>query len=243
MSLPNFTAFIGRQLRQLLAAFDVDTGHDHDGFNSKMVTTGAPAAGALAANTSGRAIMASGFFDKATVADKFATDSVTNTELLQIVANAAFKADASTRALFQDGIWTLAKLADDARTRILNYQVEDLAMGAGIASRPIFEVPSGFAITIVSAHLIAQGNSDGIDAGNNAVIKLTDGYNDIVAKTYNNDNHPPAAGLSDSLGIPDADHKTLTAGEKLCLIVTQGANANLPMFMVRVVYTIAAAAV
>lgn len=241
MGLPNFTAFIGRQLRQLLAAFDVTTGHDHDGVNSKAVTTGTPAAGALAASASGRAIMANGFFDKATVAAKFATDSVTNTELLQIVANAAFKADASTRALFQDGIWTLAKLADDARTRILNYQVEDLAVGADIASRPIFEVPAGFAITIVSAHLIAQGDSAGIDDTNTAVIKLTDGTNDIVAKTYNTANQPPAAGSSGSLGTPAADHKALAAGEKLCLSVTQGATANLPMFMVQVVYTIAAA--
>lgn len=242
MGLPNFTAFIGRQLRQLLAAFDVTTGHDHDGVNSKAVTTGTPAAGALAASASGRAIMANGFFDKATVAAKFATDSVTNTELLQIVANAAFKADASTRALFQDGIWTMKKLADDARTRILNYQVEDLAVGADIASRPIFEVPAGFAITIVSAHLMAQGDSAGIDDSNTAVIKLTDGTNDIVAKTYNTANQPPASGSSGSLGTPAAEHKTLAAGEKLCLSVTQGATANLPMFMVQVVYTIAAAA-
>jgi hypothetical protein len=241
MGLPNFSAFIGRKAAQLRAAFNTASGHDHDGVNSKMVTTGAPAAGALAASSVGRAIMADNYFDKATVAKKFAADSMDNAELIQLIRDGAFNADAATRALFDDAIWTLAKLDAGARTHILSYQVEDLGAGADIAARPILEVPAGFAITLISATLIAQGDSAGIDDANTAVIKLTDGTNDIVAATYKTGALPPASGASASLGEPAADHKALVAGEKLRLDVAQGATANLPMFMIQVVYSIAAA--
>ena len=241
MGLPNFSGFIGRQLRQLLAAFDLTTGHDHDGVNSKAVTTGAPAAGALAASAAGRAIMADGYFDKATVAAKFAADSIDNAELIQLIRDGAFNADAATRALFDAGIWQLAHLDAGARTHILSYQVEDLAAGADIAARAIFEVPAGFAATVVSASIIMLGASAGVDDANTSVIALSDGTNDIVTATYKTSALPPAANASASLGEPAADHKILAAGEKLHLVVTNGATANLPAFMVQVVYSIAAA--
>lgn len=84
------------------------------------------AAGLLSADANGRAKMAAGYFDVATVLNKFAAnsfttanllsllnaDGITNAVLLQAVLDGAFQADAPTRALFADLIWTGAKIAD-----------------------------------------------------------------------------------------------------------------------------------
>ena len=60
------------------------------------------AAGILAASATGRGKIATGFFDAATVADKFAADSFTNAVLLQLVQDGAFAASTATRALFAE---------------------------------------------------------------------------------------------------------------------------------------------
>ena len=53
--------FFTPNLRKVLSAvFSTTSGHDHDGVNSKAVTTGTPAAGALSADTTGRAILKMG---------------------------------------------------------------------------------------------------------------------------------------------------------------------------------------
>src|SRR4030042_4520268 len=89
------------ELVDLLAlVFDITSGHDHDGTNSKAVTTGTPAdnavttakilAGAIAASVAGRAKIADDFFDAATVLAKFYTDSITNAVLLIAIADGAF---------------------------------------------------------------------------------------------------------------------------------------------------------
>lgn len=64
---------------------------------SGSVSSAKLAVGALAADATGRAVMATDYFDAATV-------------LLKI-ADGAFAADTATRALFADAIWTEAKLA------------------------------------------------------------------------------------------------------------------------------------
>jgi len=66
---------------------------------------------ALAASVAGRAKMADGFFDATAALAKFATDSMENAFLIKAIADGAFQADATTRALFADAIWTVAKLA------------------------------------------------------------------------------------------------------------------------------------
>lgn len=72
--------------------------------------------GALTADADGRAIMATGYFDQATALDKFATDSIDNTFLLDAVADGSFAADAPTRALFATGIWEEDQIAAGALT-------------------------------------------------------------------------------------------------------------------------------
>lgn len=231
-------------LRKLLTAvFSTTSGHDHDGINSKAVTTGIPAAGALSANAAGRAMMADNYFDATTVDAKIAANAFTNAIADAVFVDSIFAADADSRAKFADGIFTLAKLATEARTFILQVPVEDLEAGADIADRLVFEAPAGFDITLVSAKVLSQGTAAGIDDSNTCVVLLEDGAsNAIVTKTYDVDPAFPASGVVADLGTLDSTYKVLSAGEKLLLSVTNGATANPPGFVIQVVYTMAAAA-
>ena len=203
------------------------------------VTAAKMAAAALAKTTAGRAVMADDYFDATTVLAKFDANSFDNAALILAIADGAFNADAATRALFDDGIWTLAKLAATAKTHFLNYQVENLAQGVGIADRAIFEVPEGMTATITSAVIISQGTAATIDSGNKCVIKLTDGTNTIVEYDIDGDPAFPADGASASLGELSETHKVLAAGEKLELSVTNGTLADPPAFMLQITYTLA----
>lgn len=215
--------------------------HKHDGTDSTLVTTGAPAAKALAASEAGRAIMENNYFDATTAAAKVANDALTNAFCDVKFAAKAFAADTDSRAIFEDGIWTLAKLAATARTHILNYQVEDLDAGTDISGRAILEVPEGFAATITSAVIISQGTGT-IDGTNKCKVTLTDGTSTIVEVEYDGDTPFPVAGASASLGTPATAHKNLTAGKKLCLSVTNANSGDPPAFMLQVTYTLAEAA-
>lgn len=239
----DFTALKNPVLKRLFEAiFSIVSGHDHDGVNSKAVTTGTPAAGALSADAAGRAIVAVDYFNAATVLDKFATDSLDAAEILKLIKDGAFAADAATRALFGDGIWPLVKLAATARRRILTYAIEDLAAGADIANRVLMASPTDLDLTLVSCGIIPLGASAGVDDGNTAVIKIHDGTSTIVEKTYNTGTQPPAAGALGDLGVLDDTAKVLSAGEKLMLDVTQGATANLSGIILQIVYDVADAA-
>lgn len=230
-------------LRKLLTAvFSPISGHDHDGINSKAVTTGTPAAGALSANTSGRAIIAKNFFNAATVADKFANDSITDAVVEVKIADAAFKANADARGKFEDGIWTRDKLADDALSNILMVPVEPQAAGDDIVSRAVFEVPADFAVEIISADIISQGTPSGIDDSNTCVVAISrDSDGAIVSKTFNTGTAFPANGVVVNLGTPEEDYKELEAGKKIVLSVTNGATAVSPRFAIRLVYKLATA--
>lgn len=239
-----------RKLLQLV--FDTTSGHDHDGSNSKAVTTGTPAdsavttakiaAGALSADAAGRAKLADNIFDAATVAAKFATDSFSQAVLLQLIADGAFAANANILALFADGLFTAAKLAATAKTHTAVFAIEDLGAGVDIADRVLMFAPSGLDITLTNVSIIPLGSAAGVDDANTAVITLTDGSNTIVEKTYNTGTQPPAENAIGDLGALDATYKVLSAGEKLHLAVTNGATANLPAFMLQVSYTVAEAA-
>lgn len=231
-------------LRKLLTVvFDTTDGHDHDGVNSKSVTTGTPAAGAISADATGRAMIEDNFLDAASAAAKIADDAFTNAVADAKFADGIFAADATSRAKFADGIFTLAKLAAEARTFVLQVPVEDLAAGADIADRFVFEAPSGFDVTLVSAKVLSQGSPAGIDDSNTCVVKLENGSsNEIVEKTYDTSNAFPAAGTVGDLGTLSETYKVLAAGEKLVLSVTNGVTANPPRFVIQIVYTMAAAA-
>ncbi len=127
-------------------------------------------------------------------------------------------------------------------THHLVYHVEDLDAGADITARKLLTVPTGCNYALVSASITGKAASAGVDAGNSAVVSLTDGTNTIVTKTFDDDPAFPAANTPTSLGALDATHKVLAAAESLVLNVTNGTTANLPAFDLEIVYTVSEAA-
>ena len=226
--------------KMLNAVFSTSAGHDHDGTNSKAVTVGTIAAGALAKNATGRAMMADDYFDAATVLAKFDADSFDNAQLILAIRDGAFNADAATRALFDDGIWTLGKLDASARMHILPVQIDSLSAGVDLTDHSLLVVPADHAITLTKASIISNGTAAGIDDSNTCVILLEDSSsNAIVTKTFDSDPAFPAKGTEVDLGTLDNTHKVLAAGEKLYLSVTNGTTANPPAFLLQLTYTIA----
>lgn len=88
-------------------------------YDTEDLVVVALAGGALTANAGGRSLIASDFFNAATVLAKFATDSFDAAQLLKLIKDGAFAADTATRALFADGIWTAAKLASAVQQKII----------------------------------------------------------------------------------------------------------------------------
>jgi len=202
-------------VNRLTDAFDITDGHDHDGVNSKAVTVG-------------------------TVAD----DAITTVKIL----NGALSADATGRAKMADNFITANKILADAvttvkilttaKTRVFNYQVEDLAANADITTRAVFECPTGLAYTITAAKIISQGTPAGIDDSNTCVVQILNGASSIASVTYNTSVPFPAVNVAGSLGSLSAS-KAIAAGDKVHLVVTNGTTANPPAFMLQVEYTVA----
>ncbi len=235
----NFKGIFNPIIRRLFEAiFDTTSGHNHDGSNSKSVTTGTPGAGTLTADVGGRAIIANDYFDAATFLAKFATDSIDNAQLLKAVKNGAFLADAATRALFADSFLNAAKLADNAKTRIFTYIVEDLGAGVDIVHRAVMVVPTGYSATVIQADMIPLGAGAGIDDSNNCLVGITDGVNSIAYVAFDTSPGFPSANTVTSLGEITEAQKTLAAGEKLCVDITNGATANPPAMLVQVTYVL-----
>lgn len=78
------------------------------------IATANLAAGILSADAPGRAKMAASYFTTAQLISTIAADQFTNAFLIQAILDGAFQADAATRALFADAIWTEAKIENGA---------------------------------------------------------------------------------------------------------------------------------
>ena len=191
-------------------------------------------------NADGSVEIAAAVADGSVTAAKIAANAVETAKIKDANVTAGkLAANSVITAKILDANVTLAKLATTAKTEILSYQVEDLSADSDIANRVIFSAPTGIDATLVSASIIPQGDDAGIDDTNACVIKLSDGTNTIVEKTYNTGTAFPAAAAEGSLGALHATYKILAQGEKLYLSVTNGTLANPPAFMLQVVYTIA----
>ena len=229
-------------LKTLNGAFSVSAGHDHDGTNSKAVTVTGISAGAITADAAGRAMMADDYFNAATVLAKFDADSFDNAQILLAFKDGSYNADAGTRALFDDGIWTLAKLDAGARAHILPVQIPALAANVDMADFSILVVPASHAITLTKVSIVSNGTAVGIDDSNKCTLLVEDSSsNAIVTKEFDTDPAFPALGTAVDLGALDATHKILAAGEKLFFSVTNGTTAATPAFLLQIEYTIAAA--
>lgn len=218
-SFYKFGTLKGTLRDNLRAAFDLVTGHDHDGVNSKAITFGelSLANGKILVGSAG---------NLAAPVTPSGDVTMTNAGVTAIGA----------------GKVTLAQLAATAKTHFITVPIEDLAAGADIAARAVFAVPAGMTATLVKASLIMQGAAAGVDAGNTCVVVLSDGTNTIVTKTYNDAAPMPAENAEGDLGALDAEHKVLAAGERLHFAVTNGATADTPKMVLQVALTLADAA-
>lgn len=234
-----FNHWVGKQRAFLNAIFNPISGHDHDGTNSKAVTTGTPAAGALAASADGRAIMADNYFDATTAAAKVANDALNNAFCDAKFAANAFAADTASRAIFEDGIWTLAKLAATAKYQTILYNVESVGSGESISARPLYFVPTGLTATLISADIIPIGSASGIGESTTSVWTLTDGSNTIVSKTFNNEVSFPGDKVIANLGDLNETYKVLAATEQLRLSVTNGSGVSTPSVLLQITYVLA----
>jgi hypothetical protein len=156
------------------------------------ITTGKLANNVLSAAAAGRAKMQDNFFDVATALAKFATDSLANAFLIQAIADGSFQADAATRALFADGIWTEAKLAAASLTGLVAKVVADKNVIGGIQVLHRIDVADASANTdVVLTHktriIDAWALNTGIAAhAANDTWQIKNGANaisDAVAKT------------------------------------------------------------
>jgi hypothetical protein len=152
------------------------------------INTAALAAGVISADAPGRALFAANFFNVATILAKFATDSIANAALLQLIADGAFAADAPTRALFADAIWTQAKLVPASLDGTVVKTVADGNLIGGIpimfrvdipdmASGNVDEVVSALhKIRVVNYWIVKTANASSADANS---VQLANGANAI----------------------------------------------------------------
>ncbi|NLI59427.1 MAG: DUF2190 family protein [Clostridium sp.] len=111
------------------------------------------------------------------------------------------------------------------------YTAADLDAGADLADTPIGYVAADG--EIINVAIISTGSAVGIDADNTSAFVLKVGTTSKATATFDDANAFPAAGVAEAGTL--AEDATVAAGDVLLLNVTNGANANLPVFMVQVV--------
>lgn len=117
------------------------------------------------------------------------------------------------------------------------YTAADLDAGADITDAIIGVVPAGYAATVADAQVISTGAAAGVDAENTSVVTLEVGSTKFAEVTFDATNAFPAAGVAEAIPLIPAAVE-LEAGSVLLLTVTNGATANLPVFMVQITLTL-----
>lgn len=130
--------------------------------------------------------------------------------------------------------------AESLKTHIVQYQLVDLAAGAGLDTAPLFVAP--YDIELSDIQIIGLGAAAGIDAGNTSVwsLRRTLGATSTVIQSYtfNNVNPFPAAKTPFSIGVPADATARIPAGTLLTLNIVNGTTANLPACLVQISYWI-----
>jgi hypothetical protein len=137
------------------------------------------------------------------------------------------------------------QLPTNAKTKVVVYQVENLAANADIGdgaaanARSLFAAPA--AVTLTKISVVGQAAPAGVDDSNTAVLTVhhNAAATAIVTKTYNTGTVFPAANTKTSLGTLDTTEKILAADDTVRLSVVNGTNADLPAFLVLIEYTTA----
>lgn len=115
---------------------------------------------------------------------------------------------------------------------ILSYTSADLAAGADIADAPVGA--AAFNGTLVAAKVISTGAAAGVDDANTSVFAIKVGVTTLASKTYDTANAFPAAGVADDLTLGEA--VSVATDDVITLSVTNGATANLPIFVVQLFF-------
>lgn len=118
--------------------------------------------------------------------------------------------------------------------QVMSFEIAALTADSDIASRVLAAMPTGYSFEILSADVIANGSSAGIDAANTCVIAVKNGSDTVVTKTYSGAVAFPADNAVDNLGAISATYKTVAAGAKLSIAVTNGTTAATPKFMLQI---------
>ena len=126
---------------------------------------------------------------------------------------------------------------DGAMTQTILYTSSDLAAGADITDATLAVVPAGYNAEVLSAQVISNGSAAGIDAGNTSVFAAKVGTTQFAGVTFDAVNAFPASGAAEELTLI-AGATDLSAGSVILLSVTNGATADLPVFMVQLVLSL-----
>lgn len=123
-------------------------------------------------------------------------------------------------------------LRSAAGTQSFSVDVENLAAGADLTERAHWRAP--VALTILSAHVIWQGASVGVDGANTALVSLRNltAAEDVATFTFTTNR---TANTADALTLQPAN-VDVAAGAVLGLVVTQGTTADLSAFTIQGTY-------
>jgi len=125
----------------------------------------------------------------------------------------------------------------------LFYQGTDLAAGADLTAVAFGSCPVGYTATVVSAQVISQGTAAGIDDANTSAFVIKKGTDTVASVTFNTAVAFPAAAAAQALTLSATPaNLALVAGDSLTIAVTNGATANLPLYLVQVMLKLEPAA-
>lgn len=131
-------------------------------------------------------------------------------------------------------VTTAEALLASSLAQIMTFEVAALTAGSDITAQTLAALPTGYSFEIISADIIANGSSVGIDAANTCIVAVKNGANTVVTKTYNDAVVFPADNAVSNLGAISAAYKTVAAGALLSLAVTNGTTAATPKFKVQI---------
>lgn len=113
---------------------------------------------------------------------------------------------------------------------VIQLAVEDLAANADITERGFFRVPAAMnGLVIQDVWIVSRAAPAGIDASNTCVVTVTKvGTGNIASETFDATPAFPAANVAADLGT--ITNGTLSTGDILGIVVTNGTTADPPAF-------------
>lgn len=138
-----------------------------------------------------------------------------------------------TAADIANNTMTAQKQTADARTKVFTYQIENLAAGADIATRVVWQVPVGGNTDISRIEILFQDATVGVDGANTLEVAvarpgpLTIGTTGVLVANQ----------VAGTFNVPVLANNTgLVAGTDINISVTQGATADAGFISVIIYY-------